>query len=224
MRRVPPYRRCGKAGFTLVEMIITMAIFILLSASVFGIVTGVLQTTSALQDNQTRKDQAVALTAFLQRKLGRLAAPDKLTSYQRGTGDGLVQNGIVFGNDDVVTVLDAKVQNNGYYTFRLAVLHGTTGNEDLLSKMTILVTQDDPSLAWTTLMRDVQHIDWQFQDLNQPQWLDIWQNSAVRPVLVELSFQQAGDLQKVTTDFWIPRIDPVPLPVSSAAAPSTNAP
>ncbi len=88
-------RRAG--GFTLLEMVITLGIFILLATAVFGLMTGVLESTSTLQDNQNHHDQIVALNAYLKNKLTSMPAVGTLVSYQRGTGDGLLQNGIVYG-------------------------------------------------------------------------------------------------------------------------------
>jgi prepilin-type N-terminal cleavage/methylation domain-containing protein len=45
--KIAPHSR-SQRGFTLIEMMITLAVFILLAGAVFGIMTGVLQSTSAL--------------------------------------------------------------------------------------------------------------------------------------------------------------------------------
>jgi len=121
MRTTPLRSVPGKtAGFTLLEMVITLSIFILLAAAVFGIMTGVLQGASSLQDNQNRRDQIAALNAFLKKKLGEMPAGSALISYRRGDGEGLAQNGIILGQESLAVAIDAKVQANGYYTLRYA--------------------------------------------------------------------------------------------------------
>ena len=198
-------------GFTLLEMMITLAIFILLAAAVFGIMSGVLQGTSTLQDNSNRRDQIGALTAFMKNKLGGMPAASTLTSYQRGDGEGLTQNGIIFGTASLATVIDAKVQPNGYYALRLVTMPSTIINgqpQDPRPTLQQLVTADDPTLVWTLLIPDIKTLNWKFQDLNVTDWVTLWAGSS-KPNLVEFSMQTAGDLQPTTIDFWIPKIEPV---------------
>jgi prepilin-type N-terminal cleavage/methylation domain-containing protein len=204
-------------GFTLLEMMITLAIFILLAAAVFGIMTGVLQGTSTLQDNQNRRDQMAALNAFLKKKLGEMLAASTLTSYQRGDGEGLVQNGILFGTANLATAIDAKAQANGYYALRLATFATEAGQgqpQDARQVLQQAVTTDDPTLVWTPLIGDLKTLDWKFLDFNQTVWVELWSSSS-KPNMIEFSMQPAGDLQPTTMDFWLPNI---------AAAPVTSAP
>jgi len=200
---------------------ITLAIFILLAAAVFGIMTGVLQSTSSLQDNQNRRDQIEALSAFLGNKLREMPAAGTLTSYQRGDGEGLTQNGIIFGTANLATAIDAKIQPNGYYTLRLTTFTTEAGQsqpQDARQVLQQAVTTDDPTLVWTLLIGDIKTLDWKFQDLNVTDWVEQW-NAATKPNLIEYSMQTAGDLQSTTMDFWIPKIETVTL--SIAAPPKT---
>jgi hypothetical protein len=198
-------------------MMITLAIFILLAAAVFGLMTGVLQSTSTLQDNQDHRDLIAALNAFLKKKLGEMPATGTLTSYQRGDGEGLVQNGIIFGTVNLATAIDAKVQANGYYALRLATMASVTLNGQVQDARQLLqqgVTADDPTLTWTPLVKDIKTLDWKFLDFNQTVWVELWSSSA-KPNLVEFSLQPAGDLQSTTMDFWLPKIDAISLNVAT---------
>jgi prepilin-type N-terminal cleavage/methylation domain-containing protein len=208
-------------GFTLMEMMITLAIFILLAAAVFGLMTGVLQSTSTLQDNQNRRDQIESLNAFLKNKLSEMPATGTLSSYQRGDGEGLVQNGIIFGTATLATAVDATPQANGYYALRLTTLAGVTLNgqsQDARQTLLQLVTTDDPSLVWTPLITDIKTLDWKFEQFNVTPWVDLW-NSPPNPNLVEFSMQPTGETQPTTMDFWIPTIQPITVRI---AAPPTS--
>lgn len=217
----PTARQRSPGGFTLLEMMITLAIFILLVAAVFGIMTGVLQSTSTLQDNQNRRDEIAALAALLKKRLGEMPADATLFSYQRGTGEGLLQNGIIFGNQNMATAVDAKLQANGYYILRIAPFSAAPIQGQPQDSRTLLqqaVTSDDPTLLWTPLIVDLKTLDWKFEDLNSTLWVDLWNNPA-KPNLVEFSMQPAGDLQPTTMDFWVPKIDRVSLDIPSPHAP-----
>ncbi len=226
MRTTPLRSVPGKtAGFTLLEMVITLSIFILLAAAVFGIMTGVLQGASSLQDNQNRRDQIAALNAFLKKKLGEMPAGSALISYRRGDGEGLAQNGIILGQESLAVAIDAKVQANGYYTLRYATFTGAGAN-NLVNWQLFeqAITNDDASINWSPLIRDIKAVSWKFQDLNITQWLDQWNNASAKPNLVEFSTQLAGDSQPVTMDFWLPRIDPVSNGITPQPVPSPHVP
>ncbi len=202
--------RPSAAGFTLLEMIITLAVFVLLAGAVFGLMTGVLQSTSTLQDNQNRRDQIEALNAFLKNQLGAIPATSTLVSYQRGDGEGLLQNGILYGNSSQATAIDTKIQSNGYYTLRLTTLNTSTVQgqpQDARQVLQQAVTTDDPTLTWTPLIADVKTTDWKFEQFNITPWVEQWSTSA-KPNMIEFSMQTAGDLQPTTMDFWIPKLAP----------------
>jgi prepilin-type N-terminal cleavage/methylation domain-containing protein len=205
-----------RSGFTLLEMMITLAIFILLAAAVFGLLSGVLQSTATLQDNQNSKDQSAALNAFLKKRLGEMPVSSSLVSYVRGDGEGLVQNGIIFGTVNDATAIDAKVQPNGYYTLRItSTTTGTVPGQIPLDARQVLqqsVTTDDSSLSWIPLVTDIKTLDWKFLDFNATAWVDLWSSSA-KPNLVEFSMQPSGELLPVTMDFWLPKLDAINLNV-----------
>lgn len=203
-------------GFTLLEMMITLAVFVLLIAAVFGLMSGVLQSTSSLQGTQDRRETTTALYAFLKNQLTTLPARYTVTSYQRGDGEGLTQNGVIYGNVNTASAVDAKVQDNGYYTLRFATYNVDTTQSsppDARQTMQQLVTTDDPSLSWRTLVTDIKTLDWKFQDYNDTDWVEIW-NSSTEPNLIEFTLQEAADTQPDTMDFWLP---PIKAPSMGAA-------
>ena len=205
-------------------MVMALAVFILLVAAVFTLMSGVIQGTATLQDNENLHDQTSALDAFMKNKLEQMPARSSLVSYQRGEGEGLLQNGIIFGNTNFATVIDAKVQPNGYYTLRLATYETSAGPDqpqDARQVLQLAATSDDPTLIWTSLMTDIKTLDWKFLDFNATQWVDIW-SSPTQPNLIEFTMQPAGDLQASTMDFWLPKIDTISVNVASQSAATGN--
>ena len=221
-RRALPFR-CRTGGFTLLEMMITLGVFILLIAAVFGLMTGVLQGTNTLQDTQNRREQTTALYAYLKHRLTTMPAHYTVTSYQRGSGDGLTQNGVIYGNVNQASAVDAKVQDNGYFTIRVATYSvDTAANtpQDARQVMQELVTTDDPSLVWRPLMTDVKTLDWKFQDFNDTDWVEIW-SSTTKPNLIEFTLQAAAETQPVAMDFWLPAIQAPSMGAARQAANTT---
>jgi prepilin-type N-terminal cleavage/methylation domain-containing protein len=213
-------------GFTLLEMMVTLAVFVLLSAAIFGIISGVLKSAASLQDNQNRADQVMALRTFMNRELTALPGGSLLMSYRRGNGEGLDQNGILFGTSGFLTAIDAKLQPNGLYNLRMATFSDDQKGQDPVTTFLNDINTDDASLSWRSLIRDVQHVDWKFQQLNNTEWADFWNNTTAKPNLVEFTFQIAGELKPSTMDFWIPPIvaPSTIVPTSTVSAGGTVAP
>jgi len=217
------FRRRTKRGFTLLEMMVTLAIFMLLATAVFGIIVETLRSTSTLQDNQGHRDQMVALNAFLKKKIEGLGPESFLVSYRRGNDEGLAQNGIAFGRVSDVIVIDAKPQVNGYYLIRLGrakIEGGSSLNGGIVGfKLPPGVLSDDgEGVEWTSLLRDVRAVGWKFRETGSDQWVNVHASPSPEPNLVELTVQLAGDLQPTTMDFWIPHISAVPLSLAKSPA------
>jgi len=201
--------RAKVGGFTLLEMVITLGIFVLLCASVFGILTGVLQGTASLQANQDHHDQIERLNAFLKKKLKDLPAESTVISYRRGEGEGLNQNGIIFGQDQQLTAIDAKQQANGYYMLRIANFDPSTMPPNVVASPTLIFETDvtnDTRVVWTPLIKDIAKIEWKFQQLNVTDWMDAWSDPGNTPNLIEFSIQQATSSRPTIMDFWLPRL------------------
>ena len=210
-----PFR--SRRGFTLFEMVVTVTILLLLAGMVFVLMTGILESASTLQDNQNRSDRITALYDYIKNKLTMMPARATIVSYSRGDGEGLVQNGILFGNTNLATAIDAKIQPNGLYLLRLTSLASSNAGQetqDARVTLTQSVTTDDPTLSWTTLITDVKTLTWKFQDATLVQWDTTW-TSATTPNLVEFDFQGGGDIQPTTMDFWVPKINPISVHINA---------
>ncbi len=209
MKRLIPFPmgRRRTRGFTLIEMMITLVIFVLLAAMIYSIVLGVLKSSSILRDSQNRTDDTTALQEFLNRELTQLPQAGVFTSYRRGTGEGLNQNGIIFGPDSSLTAVDAKIQANGLYTVRLA--RSGSGAPQAVTVFDRAVSADDAGLNWTPLIRDVRTVTWKFLGFHDTRWTDAW-TGGTRPNIVELSLQIGGDRRPRIIDFWLPPLTAPP--------------
>jgi type II secretory pathway component PulJ len=211
-------RMVRHAGFTLIEVIVTLMIFILLTASVFGIMTAVFQSSNALKENQNRKDEVSALHAFLKNRFESLTATDHLESYRRGEGDGLRINGLMLSTENEIEAIDASRQANGLYALRLAKPVDATSLPAVTS-FTQELEKNVDALAWTSLIRDVRSIDWKFQSISSPDWLDQWTSDSTKPSLIECTIQLAGEEQPTIMDFPVPHLvaSPSQAPVEVAS-------
>jgi prepilin-type N-terminal cleavage/methylation domain-containing protein len=198
-----------RSGFTLIEVIITLSIFLLLSAAVFGIFSATLESVSGLQDNQNQSDEVEALSAFLRKNLLELPADGSLTSYHR-EGAPFKVSGLIWGAGNDLRAADMQLQPNGYYSLRLAYYTPPANPQaPAPADFQRQIVSDDPSLAWRVLVRDIRTADWRFRGVNATQWDE--QASNNKPVVAEFSLQLAGSTTSVTDDFWIPQTLPITL-------------
>lgn len=223
MRPFPCTRR-PKSGFTLIEMMITLMIFVLLCGAVFALMTSMLQSASILQDNSDRRDQVTALNDYLKTQLETMTSHSTLFSYIRGNGDGLNQTGIIFGTTASAMAFDAQSQPNSLYTLRVTTYYSDPTQlnaQDARSVLQQLASSDDPSLSWTNLVSDIKTLDWKFQDPNGTDWLEQW-TAANNPNVIEFSLQPGGDTLPTTMDFWIPKLDTINIRVAAPPATGTG--
>jgi prepilin-type N-terminal cleavage/methylation domain-containing protein len=212
----------NRRGFTLIEVIITLSIFILLAAAVFGIFTATLESVAGLQDNQNQGDEVEALGAFLKKTFIDLPPEATIVSYHRDSVPFKV-SGLIWGSHDNLHALDTQLQPNGFYTLRTASYTppATTPPEPLSTFQRQILT-DDPSLFWRPLVRDIRSADWKFRTFGSPQWQD--QTAGPKPALAEFAMQLAGANAVITDDFWIPPTQPAGNPVIAAAAGNGSSP
>jgi len=202
----------------------TVLVFILLAGAVFGIFSATLQSVSSLQDNQNRNDQVESLGAWLKQSLLAMPATGTVASYRRDNIPFHVA-GVIWGANEDLQALDLHLQQNGLYTLRLAAyqppattslsLAGVTGTALPLSQFMTQVVNNDPTLAWRPLVRDVKAADWRFRAFNVTDWQTV--TSGPKPALVEFTFQPAGALAPIVDDFWIPPTQPAGNPAAAPA-------
>jgi prepilin-type N-terminal cleavage/methylation domain-containing protein len=217
--------RLGAKGFTLIEMIMTLCIFLLLAAAVFGIFSATLESSSSLQDNESRSDVTQALSGWLRQSLLDVPGTGTVASYRR-PGIPFHVTGIVWGAGDDLQALDLQPQNNGEYTLRLAGyqpppgagtgVNGAVNSAASLSQFIALLVRDDPALSWRPLVRDVKSADWRFRVTGVPDWQDT--ASGQKPLLAEFTFQVAGASGPASDDFWIPPTLPPQLGTAAPVA------
>ena len=197
--------RRDRGGFTLIEVIITLTIFVLLTACVFGIMTAVFQSSNDLKTNQNRRDEISAFGAYLKNSFSNLTGDDHILSYRRGNGGGLGVNGIILNVGGSMKAIDTDSQDNGLYGLRLA-RPGDFDPEPTVDSFSQELDKHLSALVFVPLLADVHAIKWKFRTAQSPDWLPEWTSTSSNPDLVECSVQLAGEDSPTVFDFQIPRL------------------
>jgi len=213
--------RARRRGFTLIEVILSLAILALLTGGVFGTVRATMSATAALRDAQQQRQGVYGLIELCQQTLSSLPgeasvikqvrrdnSTPELTLRQAPRAFALGERAFFYGE----TALTARRQNNGALTLGVEYRK--------INRWTQKV-EGDPQ--WLPLLKDVQGVAWNFYDPGSGIWLDHWENASRKPQGVRLTLSFLGNDPAWSQTFWLPQIMPVMLQTIQSMNLSTNA-
>lgn len=213
-----------RRGFTLFEVIMALLILGLLSGAVYSISRAALETSKAVQNEQSgaRRLEAflrVARDAFL-----NLPADGSVTLQFSKSAQGAPVPELVlkkaagaFGVPSLgggSLVLAARPQADGSRVFAILRIPGGVEGLDLDRFL--------QQAAWIPLLPGVEKVRWQF--FNGNEWVEEWLEGNGRPLLARLEFDYQAMLgSPVGVEFWIPPLQP-PQPPGTQAPPPVPEP
>ncbi len=192
-------------GFTLFEVLTSIAIFMLLAGGIFASVRAAFTASVQVASAQLDSERADALQQLLRRFFQSLPADAKVElrlRKQAGRGDVVellawpVPPFLRFGADakDGMAITGLP---DGRGNFRLSL--GYFRAEDPPEKRDLQLE----AAKWLTLLPDVREIRWRFAPTRNPVFADSWNAGSGRPGLAELTLAMA-DGSGGTYDYWIP--------------------
>jgi prepilin-type N-terminal cleavage/methylation domain-containing protein len=204
---------CGRSGFTLMEMIFAMAIFVIVIAGVFAIANGAMELSSDLTQTQERSMIRQNFIDFLRNSFRRLPGDAEITlavENQRGTyvptmtvynGAEAFSPGPSLPPDESVELF-AQETPGGYLRVGLRLLDDKQTNALRSgSKRRPPINKDDRVLP---LIEKVGAFEWEFLNPATGKWENNWKPPQ-RPLFARLSFK-LDDGVPTTSVFWIPPI------------------
>jgi general secretion pathway protein J len=200
-------RRAGEAGFTLVEMIVALALFSLLSVLLFnnvGFGVRAWRSGSARSDELQR---SVVAQQLLRRLLGN--------SYPMIVADNAPQPRVDFdGTRDTVEFLsDAPIVSGdaGRFRFKLFVNRTRERTDLVMTAAPELAGTEDASATRTVVVSDLDHVELAYFGAPAPgtsaQWNDSWQKQSDMPSLLRLRVSFPANDPRTWPDLLIaPRV------------------
>lgn len=202
-----------RTGFTLMEMIFAIAIFVIVIAGVFAIANGAMELSSDLAQTQERSMIRQNFIDFLRNSFRRLPGDAEVTlavENQRGTyvptltvfnGAEAFSPGPSLPPDQSVE-LYAQEMPGGYLRVGLRLLDDKQTNAMRSgSKRRPPISKDDQVLP---LIEKVGLFEWEFLNTTTGKWENNWKPPQ-RPLFARLSFM-LDDGVPTTCVFWIPPI------------------
>lgn len=200
-RIAPPRRR----AFTLLEMIIAMAVFSIVSASIFGVVQVSMQATADVEEAQRVSQQVNAFTELCRKSLAALPPQAELRMVPAEENE---ENGqeLVLRNTPLSfalgagalnygsTTLGLRQQKDGLYSLAISrsdfmppegesmEVRGATSESDAED---VAFEPDEQGRYWLVLIPDLAWASWRFYDPAVSDWVESW-TKKTRPRLIEL--------------------------------------
>ena len=200
--------RRATRGFTLFEMVVVIAIFVLLAGGIYATVNAAVRATATLTEENLQIQRLNAFVSLLRRTFHNLPANARFAGGVRAEGgDGFPEITLrdapgVFawgmgGPSAGTALLTARPRLGGGRELSLMLLPGSLGEmerRDALERG-----------AWLRLLPDLREVKWRYYSAEQQEWLEEWLEGE-RPPLVELNLQLLGEEVPRQFIFWLPPV------------------
>ncbi|MEX1009926.1 MAG: prepilin-type N-terminal cleavage/methylation domain-containing protein [Chthoniobacterales bacterium] len=198
-------------GFTLFEMVVVVAIFVLLAGGIYATVNAAVRATATLSEENLQIQRLNAFVALLRKTFHNLPATAQFSGGVRAEGgDGFPEivlrdaPGVfawgIGGPSAGTVLLTARARLGGGREIALMLLPGSLSEmerRDALERG-----------AWLRLLPDVRSVQWRFYDEAQQDWVEEWAEGN-RPPLVELNLEMLGEDVARKYVFWLPPVKEV---------------
>ena len=213
--RIAGIRAGRDQGFTLIEIVLGMAILGLIVSGIYAVAVGTVQLSNAVSESQNEEIRLHNFLRLLRRNFERMPGNAGITMLPLNGNPP--ETDIVFYNYPLAyywpsvpagssrVVLMSKKSSRGTLDVGLLYLD-EEAPEDYRSSMGGINQQ--PGL-WLNLLSDVMVFRWTFFDEtlgDAGEWVELWEDPQKRPGIVrlELQFYGQGLDEKVESIFWIP--------------------
>ncbi|MBU3664781.1 MAG: prepilin-type N-terminal cleavage/methylation domain-containing protein [Chthoniobacterales bacterium] len=202
-------QRRHPGAFTLFEMMVVIAIFVLLAGGIYSIVDVSVRATAALTDDSLQSQRLDAFISLLRRTFHNLPATARLTGGVRvQDGDGSAEIVLrdapgIFAWGSVApsagaAVISARPRLGGGRGIGLLLVPGNPTEMEWKASL-----EKGP---WLPLLPDLRSVSWRFYSASLQDWVEEWTAEGERPPLVELTFQFLGEEVPRTYTFWLPPV------------------
>ena len=195
-------------GFTLFEMVVVVAIFVLLAGGIYATVNAAVRATATLSEENLQIQRLNSFVALLRKTFHTLPATAQFSGGVRAEGgDGFPEivlrdaPGVfawgIRGPSAGTALLTARPRLGGGREIALMLLPGSLSEmerRDALERG-----------AWLRLMPDVRSVQWRFYDEAQQDWVEEWAEGN-RPPLIELNLEMLGEDVARKYVFWLPPV------------------
>ncbi len=202
---------CRGLGFTLIEMVVALSIFVLLIGGIFAIANGTLELSSDLTYAQERSLIRQNLIEFLRKSFRTLPGDASIDLKVKSVGATYLPTLTVYNGGTSFSPGPALSPDSSIevYTEERPGGYLRVGLRGLDADQTNAARQGKPmktdKRAELPLLENVARFEWRFYDPRSSQWENYWREPQGRPMFAELSLA-LDDGEEVRAVFWIPPV------------------
>ena len=210
-------KRRAQAGFTLLEMVVALAVFVIIIAGVFAIAKGTMELSSDMTEAQERSMIRQNFVEFLRESFRRLPGEAEISlevTTQRSANAPSIE--IFNGGDafspgpaippDASVELFANEMPGGYLRVGLRLYDADETNQHRNNLgQGAKRRKPGPNDVVLPLIDRVLKFEWKFYNSMTQKWEPNWKSENGRPMFAELMFAM-DDGQISRSVFWIPPI------------------
>jgi len=195
-------------GFTLVEMLLAIAIFVLLVGAVYTVVSVAMSASANVATLQMDARKVGAFQDFLRRGFVNLPTEAEISLRARSRGSlgkgmelvirpaaGAFEVGPSSGQGSGVVL--GTITRDGNTQFSIARFPGRLDQDAL--------TQYLDSAPWLAVLDHIDSLRWRFWDKNLNQFVETWDKGQEHPEMIELTFAVGGEAP-ITSIFRLPAL------------------
>ena len=209
----------SSGAFTLVEVVLALAIASMLAVSVFAMITASMRSADELAREALRERREEAIQQLLRTAFLNFPAAGTILLTENSSGEMRLcllnaPGGLGFAREgelDGGWALEAPLRSDGTRTLSLMLLPPRTSAVNLENAITEGI--------WIPLVPGLSDLRWQFREAQTEEWRDEWPDGAGRPELIALNLTFADGSALSESYFRVPNVT-----ASSQGTPQTITP
>lgn len=202
-----------RRAFTLIEVLVSVAIFLLIAGAIFTAVSVGVRASTTLAQHRLAAERMDTLLNFLRSVFVNL--PPQAEMMVRGrnaTSGGTSIELLLRKAPGAYALIDG---GSGQAGAVLSILPSNQGGVLALKNFRDSLTESERDKViedkdgWTRLMEGVHKVQWRFLDPRSQKMVETWEFAQGRPLMVEMTLFLAGE-NPTTLEFWVPEFKPAP--------------
>lgn len=198
-----------REGFTLLEVLISVAIFFLIAGAIFTAVSVSVKATTTLAQHRLQGERMDTLLNFLHSVFTNLPPQAEMLVRSRDVEVRFSSVELLLRKaPGAYALIDG---GSGQAGSVLSILPSNGGGTLAIKSYRDSLTESEREQyikdreGWTRLMDGVQQMKWRFLDPKAKELVETWDFNQGRPLMVEMTLWIAGE-KPTTMEFWIPEV------------------
>ncbi len=193
-------------GFTLIEIIVAMALLIIVIGGVYGVANGALSVGKAMADRRVQETRIMNFVSAWREYLETLPPETSITVGEKPSRK-FGKGSLLFENGTVPFAWTRAVKLSPAVEFKVVRSANVPRASDLMVihlRKPERVTSMDPyePIAQMPLLEGLSEFTWQFYDAEKKKWVTLWEDQPHPPLFMRLRFGFVSEPKTYEYTFW----------------------